>query len=594
MTLRSTVAKIQQRLYAAYHFRRELYGEKFYGQRRKLAKLLELSYSPVRLQAEPPENGQFGYALLQDGEMVTRGVVAKSALSRVEDDPPRISALMVTRNRPKLAQRAIHCFQRQTYPNKELLIIDDDPDDTLYRSVIALNDPDIVPIRLPDIGRTLGALRNLAVERASGAYVCQWDDDDLSHPERLRVQMALLQLCHANVCLLQREQLWNPDFRQFAISKYRFWEGSFLCAKAVMPAYPDVRKGEDTDVILDLVQNQPVVLLDYPELYTYVFHGANTFEQAHFATHWRRATARYEHSAYDDRVRWLEEGLELDLSAWTTSAPIDEQPATPTVPPVIRRATYPPVVILTPVKDAVAHLPRYFENLETLTYPAEQLSLAFLESDSRDGTFEWLSTRHEQLAQRYRRVSLFKQDYGYWSDLPRWVESQQFERRCTLAKSRNTLLMRGLVDEAWVLWMDVDLLSYPLDVIERLLSAEKKIVVPHCTLEDGRTFDLNSWKFRAGAAAWDWSEHIVNGVIQAPDGYGKLYLGDLREHDCVEIDAVGGTMLLVNADLHREGLNFPTFPYKHHLETDNLSFLARDMGYSSWGMPNVTIVHFDG
>ena len=37
-------------------------------------------------------------------------------------------------------------------------------------------------------GVSLGAARNLTVDTARGAYVCQWDDDDLYHPERLRIQ----------------------------------------------------------------------------------------------------------------------------------------------------------------------------------------------------------------------------------------------------------------------------------------------------------------------------------------------------------------------------------------------------------------------
>ena len=38
---------------------------------------------------------------------------------------PLITCAMVTRNRPLLAHRAIHCFMNQTYANKELLILDD-------------------------------------------------------------------------------------------------------------------------------------------------------------------------------------------------------------------------------------------------------------------------------------------------------------------------------------------------------------------------------------------------------------------------------------------------------------------------------------
>ena len=588
---------LTQRLHQEWRDKREFLNEKLHPQRQRLEKLLDRSHDPVQLQNTPTEDGHAAFSLLVAGETVLRSTVDLEKLrSYIADEAelPRITAMMVTRERVQLAQRAIRSFQNQTYPNKELLILDDDPDDTLYQWVTALNDPTITYVRLSNTGKTLGGLRNLAVEKASGAYVCQWDDDDLSHPNRLAVQLGLLKLFNASTCLLHREQLWNPAFKQFALSKRRFWEGSFVSTKESLPPYPDIRKAEDSPVIYELVQNQAVILLDYPELYTYVFHGENTYEQAHFADHWEKATARYEHGAYDVQVQQLQKTYALDLSKWQMP-PASQYTAPHAAPQAahapIRRKTFPEILILTPVKNALDYLPRYLSNLQTLSYPHDKISLGLLESDSSDGTYEWLEAKRPELETQFRRVSIFKHDYGYQSKLPRWVASQQVKRRCTLAKSRNTLLMRALQDEAWVLWLDVDLISYPPDVIEQLLSAEKSIVVPHCIFENGDTFDLNSWKFKPGAASWDWSAYLRDGAIQSPIGFGRHYLGDLIQHNCVEIDAVGGTMLLVNADLHREGLNFPTFPYRHHLETENLSFLAKDMGYSSWAMPNLTIIH---
>ena len=42
--------------------------------------------------------------------------------------------------------------------------------------------------------------------------------------------------------------------------------------------------------------------------------------------------------------------------------------------------------------------------------------------------------------------------------------------------------------------------------------------------------------------------------------------------------AVGGTMLLVDAALHRGGLNFPEIPYRFLLETEGFAALANDLG----------------
>ena len=82
---------------------------------------------------------------------------------------------------------------------------------------------------------------------------------------------------------------------------------------------------------------------------------------------------------------------------------------------------------------------------------------------------------------------------------------------------------------------------------------------------------------------------------------------DFRDADGpVRLDSVGGTMLLVRADLHRDGLIFPPFRYglenpsirpvhpvwgRGEVETEGFGIMAKDMGVQCWGLPNVEIVH---
>ena len=140
--------------------------------------------------------------------------------------------------------------------------------------------------------------------------------------------------------------------------------------------------------------------------------------------------------------------------------------------------------------------------------------------------------------------------------------------------------------------VDVDVARWPDNIIEQLLSAQKEVVVPNCLSEQtGETFDYNTFKLKPEAAYIDWSPYVINGILQPPKGYGRFYLTDLRQHNCVEVDGVGGTMLLVRADIHREGLVFPTFSYKMHIETEGLALMARDMGYTCWGLPRLEIFH---
>jgi glycosyltransferase involved in cell wall biosynthesis len=224
-----------------------------------------------------------------------------------------ISCVMVTRGRLALAQRAIRCFQQQTHPNRELVILDGGTDDHLFRHLRALADARIVYRRDPQGERPLGEMRNAAIACTSGPFVCQWDDDDLYHPRRIELQIAALRATGSNACFLQREYIWWPAQDRLAQSVRRIWEPSMLCEKAFFPAYPPLARGEDTAVTEAIVHTVQVVLLDAPELYIYVVHGANTCPSPHFEDHWKRATARFVGEAYRERLEAILSALPADV-----------------------------------------------------------------------------------------------------------------------------------------------------------------------------------------------------------------------------------------------------------------------------------------
>lgn len=245
------------------------------------------------------------------------------------------------------------------------------------------------------------------------------------------------------------------------------------------------------------------------------------------------------------------------------------------------------VLILTPVKNAARYVPRYFELLAGLSYNHDRISLAMLESDSTDDTAGLIAQHMEQLRGEFASAQLFRRDYGFHlpSGVARWDSSFQLLRRSILARARNQLLFRALRDHDWVLWIDVDVIDYPGDLIEQLLSYKRDILHPNCVREPGGpSFDLNAWKDQ-----------------------GRLHMHDLRGSDGpVRIDSVGGTVLLVRADLHRDGLVFPAYRYgvespvirsrhpvwgKGEIETEGLAAMARDMGLQCWGLPELEVIH---
>src|ERR1700722_15329718 len=99
--------------------------------------------------------------------------------------------------------------------------------------------------------------------------------------------------------------------------------------------------------------------------------------------------------------------------------------------PVVRPAS---VLILTPVKNAARYVDSYFAALAKLTYPAEQISLGLLESDSDDDSFARFAARLACLPPPYASARIWHKDFGYRipPELPRWTHAIQLPRRKVL------------------------------------------------------------------------------------------------------------------------------------------------------------------
>lgn len=61
----------------------------------------------------------------------------------------------------------------------------------------------------------------------------------------------------------------------------------------------------------------------------------------------------------------------------------------------------------------------------------------------------------------------------------------------------------------------------------------------------------------------------------------------------VPLDGVGATFTLVKANVHREGANFPAYPFHHQVETEGFAKMAKAMGFSVFGLPSYLIYHIE-
>lgn len=552
-------------------------------------------------------NGDEDLAPLPESFPLERRPGTSTERPRFNQAPPLISCLMVTRNRYHLSRHALTTFLAQTYTNSELLIIDDGDCSKLADEITRLNNPRLRFIKPMSDDVSLGSLRNFAVDEARGDYVCQWDDDDLSDPHRLQIQLAAILATQTRASFLKRWFIWIPLQKRAMISTERVWEGSMLCEKAIMPHYPELARGEDTPVMEKICAEHATAHLDIPRLYIYVAHGANTWSDEHFDAHWKATGQRYSGGRYEAIIDELNKHLPLRDYEKTLAEQSAPQPDTGRAmdarakthinelyAPERTKSAQPPVLILTPMKDATRFLPRYFELLDRLDYDKSALSLGLIEGDSADATHAMASSALKLRQNDYHRTRLIKQDQGLHLAGARWERDMQKVRRATLARARNFLLSSTLQDEAWVLWLDADLVDYPPDLLARLMAADKDIIVPRCVLPDGRDYDLNSFRFDPARGPAEHPRHMQDGLHQPPRGFGRAYLGDLPPMlGPQSIDSVGGTALLIRADLHRNGLNFPAFSHRGYIETEGLAMMAKDMGHTCWALPELIITHAD-
>ena len=105
---------------------------------------------------------------------------------------PKVSVIIPTRNRSNLLQVAITSVLNQTFQDFEIIVVDDASTDAIAEIVSGFVDDRIRYVR-HQIGRGGSAARNTGIRNSNGEYVAFLDDDDEWFPEKLKLQIALLE-----------------------------------------------------------------------------------------------------------------------------------------------------------------------------------------------------------------------------------------------------------------------------------------------------------------------------------------------------------------------------------------------------------------
>lgn len=494
---------------------------------------------------------------------------------------PAIACLMRSAGRLERARPAVEDFLRQTYADRTLIVAAAEAEPALAAYLEGLGHARVRLVRLEGDGVGHGARVLAALADAADAeLVCVWDEDCAHDPRRLEVQQDMRRVTRSQACILRRRLIWRPAAGQIGISPVRPLASSLLAPRAAVAAQT---AANEAALLAALEASLRTVAFDLPQLVAQVDDGSDPAVAAAFEADWTAASRRMPVERTEAVIAELEKRLVLTgrLAQGETRRPR------------ARRAEPAKVLILTPVKNARPHLRTYFTLLNRLDPGGRRLSIGFLESDSSDGGYDTLAAASTGLHRIFERVTLLRHDYGFHLAGHRAAREIQRRRREILARSRNRLLAGALRDEDWVLWLDADLADYPPDLLGRMLAAGRDIVTPYCVRTDGTPFDLNTFCFAPESGGRDDPRHLYDELFQPPRGHGRLYLDAFQDRELVRVDSVGGTALLVRADLHREGLSFPPFSYKGYIETEGLAMMARDMGQACWALPRLRITHSD-
>ena len=212
------------------------------------------------------------------------GLISGPCVESFRQAHPSVTAVMITglkRERYPMARISIECFKRQTYPNKNLLIVNHGEES------LCSNDSRIRELRLQKSRwHTVGDLRNLALEHATGDFIINWDDDDWHHPRRMEVQMkAQMKARHEDAAVLLKNRIHHSLVN--GCSRYAEYpkgaEATILHPRKMAYRYPSLLRGSDTVFVRQFAGR--LAIENDPAMHIRFFHGMNLWDAGHIMGH---------------------------------------------------------------------------------------------------------------------------------------------------------------------------------------------------------------------------------------------------------------------------------------------------------------------
>jgi len=208
-------------------------------------------------------------------------------------------------NRPHFAELVAIQYEAQTYPNKELVVIDSSERGRILQDVA-----DVYVREAP--GSEIGHVRNVGLEAARGDWIMWFDDDDWRHPSMTSMLMRAADNMGEGMAGMRSFYWLDVDGRmeKRACANWPvFGAAVYRNDRPMWPFRTETERKCKTDSFWLIRMREHFggfgVLVDCPEWYVWVNHGTNVFNRS-FNTQSRKP------NEHDPRFR---EGKPNSLSA---------------------------------------------------------------------------------------------------------------------------------------------------------------------------------------------------------------------------------------------------------------------------------------
>lgn len=187
------------------------------------------------------------------------------------DEFPLVSAITLAGKCPNWhIFSVVECFKRQSYPNKELIIVNN-AQNQFQASGLIINENNVFIVDTPEL-LSAGQARNFGLSAANGSIIVQFDSDSWHHDDRIGLQVAAMAANEAHVCLLARTMKYS-----YISGMASIWHNhrngilntmAFVRSDAI---YNDIEKNEE----FSLLQKMPeakTISIDLPWLICKFIH----------------------------------------------------------------------------------------------------------------------------------------------------------------------------------------------------------------------------------------------------------------------------------------------------------------------------------